>query len=158
MNKDKRLTATCLQCSKEFKYSLSRSTGKYCSNNCCSTHRHSKYVTAWDEGKLPAISTKSGRLHQGIRRILLNSAGNKCSQCGWNEINSTSNNCPLEVDHIDGNSANCDPINLRVLCPNCHSLTPTYRALNRGNGNRSRLSYSKLIPPNPLLLKYTNQI
>ena len=103
-------------------------------------------VTAWNEGKLPAFSTKSGRLHQGIRRILLKSVGNKCSQCGWNEVNSTSNKCPLEIDHIDGNSANCDPTNLRVLCPNCHSLTPTYKALNRGNGNRSRLSYSKLIP------------
>jgi len=34
---------------------------------------------------------------------------------------------PLELDHIDGNSSNNILSNLRLLCPNCHSLTPTYR-------------------------------
>ena len=26
--------------------------------------------------------------------------------------------------------------NLTLLCPNCHSLTPTYRGANKGNGKR----------------------
>jgi len=37
---------------------------------------------------------------------------------------------PLELDHIDGNSSNNILSNLRLLCPNCHALTPTYRGKN----------------------------
>jgi HNH endonuclease len=37
------------------------------------------------------------------------------------------NPIPLELDHIDGNNQNNRLDNLRLLCPNCHSLTPTYR-------------------------------
>lgn len=29
--------------------------------------------------------------------------------------------------------------NLILLCPNCHSLTPTYKALNKGNGRHNRM-------------------
>ena len=37
---------------------------------------------------------------------------------------------PLELDHIDGNPRNNQLANLRLLCPNCHALTPTYRGKN----------------------------
>ncbi len=40
----------------------------------------------------------------------------------------------LEIDHIDGNSDNNSEENLRLVCPNCHSLTSTYCGTNRGNG------------------------
>lgn len=38
---------------------------------------------------------------------------------------------PLELDHIDGNNKNNRLNNLRLLCPNCHALTPTYRGKNK---------------------------
>ena len=41
---------------------------------------------------------------------------------------------PLEIDHVNGNYADNSPANLRLLCPNCHALTPTFKGLNRGNG------------------------
>lgn len=37
---------------------------------------------------------------------------------------------PLEMDHIDGDRFNSLFCNLRLLCPNCHALTPTYRGRN----------------------------
>ena len=45
---------------------------------------------------------------------------------------------PLLADHIDGNWRNNVENNLRLLCPNCDSLSPTYAALNRGNGRKNR--------------------
>lgn len=38
---------------------------------------------------------------------------------------------PLELDHIDGNHQNNALDNLRLLCPNCHALTPTFRGKNK---------------------------
>ena len=46
-------------------------------------------------------------------------------------------NIPLEIEHIDGNALNNKEENLILLCPNCHSLTKTYRGANRGNGKRN---------------------
>lgn len=40
---------------------------------------------------------------------------------------------PLELDHIDGERSNNLLENLRLLCPNCHALTPTYRGRNKRN-------------------------
>ena len=38
---------------------------------------------------------------------------------------------PRELDHIDGNHRNNALDNLRLLCPNCHALTPTFRGKNK---------------------------
>ena len=54
---------------------------------------------------------------------------NKCSECGIIEWNGKQIN--LELDHIDGVRGNHKLNNLRLLCPNCHSHTDTYRNKNR---------------------------
>lgn len=53
----------------------------------------------------------------------------RCSCCGG--IEWLGSLIPLELDHIDGNNKNNSIENLRLLCPNCHALTPTYRGKNK---------------------------
>jgi 5-methylcytosine-specific restriction endonuclease McrA len=53
----------------------------------------------------------------------------KCESCG--RVKWLNNKIPLEVDHINGISNDHRIENLRLLCPNCHALTPTWRGRNR---------------------------
>lgn len=47
-----------------------------------------------------------------------------CSKCQLKEW--LGEPLTVQLDHIDGNRNNCSLINLRWLCPNCHSQTETY--------------------------------
>jgi hypothetical protein len=61
---------------------------------------------------------------------------NKCEICGiecWNN-----KLLSFELDHINGNSRDHRLENLRIVCPNCHSQTETFKGRNRGNGRVGR--------------------
>ncbi len=60
-----------------------------------------------------------------IKKWIKEERGNKCEECGITEW--LGNPISMEVDHIDGNKNNNDLSNLKILCPNCHSQTPTWR-------------------------------
>ena len=74
---------------------------------------------------------------------LLQKCNYKCEKCGWGELNTFTNKVPLQIHHIDGNSENNTESNLQVLCPNCHSLTSTYKGANRNFGRKDRRKYAK---------------
>ena len=50
------------------------------------------------------------------------------------EINPTTGKSPLHIDHVNGDWSDNRELNLQLLCPNCHALTPNYGVLNRGKG------------------------
>lgn len=103
---------------------------KFCGSKCSAQYRSKELINDWLSGNNPG-SQKNGGVKSSIRNYLLELANHSCSECGWNKVNPITNKSPLEVDHIDGDAFNNRPDNLRVLCPNCHSLTSTYKALNK---------------------------
>lgn len=69
--------------------------------------------------------------HRLKRRLI--AAGMKpafCEECGWSK-RTEDGYLPLEIHHINGDPKDNRLVNLQVLCPNCHSLRPHYRARNR---------------------------
>jgi hypothetical protein len=60
-----------------------------------------------------------------------------CEECGWCS-RTEDGYLPLELDHINGDRHDNRLNNLRILCPNCHSLKPTHRGRNqRKSKNKS---------------------
>lgn len=59
----------------------------------------------------------------------------ECIECGlgpkWNDKPLT-----LELDHINGDPCDNRLENLRFLCPNCHTQTPTSKGRNIGRGRK----------------------
>jgi len=111
---------------------------KYCSNACQIEYQYQSYIKKWKAGKVSGLQSL-GIVSRHIKRYLRRKFGNRCCLCGWSEINPKTRQVPLVAHHIDGNWRNNTESNLRLLCPNCDALTPTYAGLNRGNGRRGRV-------------------
>ena len=73
-----------------------------------------------------------------LRQEILTEQNHKCNRCDldkWLEQKLT-----LELEHKDGDNTNNNRDNLEYLCPNCHSLTSTWRGRNKTGTTNKRIS------------------
>ena len=126
----------CLYCGKESTWGCSKEN-KFCSNQC-----QRDYV--WETVSKPKIENGGGG---NLKRYLIEKYGEICSCCGLGNV---WNGKPLvlQLDHIDGDSDNNFPSNIRLLCPNCHTQTSNFGS--KGKGSR----YKKITKRNSYLREY----
>jgi 5-methylcytosine-specific restriction endonuclease McrA len=78
-----------------------------------------------EDGKHPyyqSFKLKNRLIREGVKK-------NVCENCGCSEWQGKQIN--LELHHIDGKRQNHKLSNLKLLCPNCHSQTDSFRAKNK---------------------------
>jgi 5-methylcytosine-specific restriction endonuclease McrA len=125
---------TCLFCNKI----LTKSQTKFCCQDHCNQYKKEENIKKWLNGEDEGWSGTG--IKKFIRTYLLEKNNYKCEKCGWGEKNPFSGLIPLEIHHLDGNYKNNKIENLQVLCPNCHSLTDTYKSMNQ-DSTRDRGEY-----------------
>jgi hypothetical protein len=154
----------CLECNSVYSDLDSRQNRKFCSQSCnatynnkirgCKTHSIKLCICGSETKKkfcsrecynyfvkneiINSIENKENFNERTIKKYLINKYGEKCMECGWNKIHPITGKVPIQLEHIDGNSTNNDLGNLKLLCPNCHSLTETFGALNKRKNERKR--------------------
>lgn len=122
----------CKSCNKVLEGSPSRKSRlggkKYCNNVCQQSFQNVNNRQDFLAGKYIGhlIGFKTGSWQ---RNLLIDIKGYKCRKCGIDSYNGEA--ITLEVNHIDGDAENNSVENLEFLCPNCHSQTPNFRALNK---------------------------
>ena len=121
----------CLHCG-----NLIPNRNEYCDNKCQNDYQVKQRLDEWLSGK--NIFIKGGTsVPPWMRRYMLTESNYKCSCCGWGKTNEFSGLIPLEIDHLDGNAYNNQKENLKVVCPNCHSLTKTYKNIGSRKSTRT---------------------
>lgn len=120
---------TCAQCNA----TLNNPSSRFCSSKCFQEHI---FLTV----TLPKFYNGDSGTNLTIKRCLIHLHGESCVLCEqgpeWNGKPLT-----LQVDHIDGDSDNNLPDNLRLVCPNCHSQLPTSKGNYGVKKHTKRNSY-----------------
>lgn len=156
----------CPKCNVEF--DPGKWNKKYCSRTCANTrlltpevrekirqslkgktHPSHRNVEKWKESIRRSREEKyrnSSFEELGMenkRRRVFEEQGFSCAGCGLNEWRGKP--IVLELEHKDGNHQNNCRENLEGLCPNCHSLTDTWRGRNKEGSLQGKISDDELI-------------
>lgn len=107
--------------------------GKYCSDECYKKHLYEKKTKNWNAkkadiektGMFPVEKPNLETDRKIARKYIEEKTGHVCSICGRSKWNG--NPIPLVVDHSDGNAMNHQVKNLRLVCPNCDAMLPTFK-------------------------------
>lgn len=112
--KRKRIPKICIRCTADFFSSKTWSTRRRYCPACEKTFE--EHDSRWQKKEL---LKERGNTCEGL-----------CKLSDW-----YGQKIPLQLDHIDGDTSNKKKENLRLLCGNCHMLTPTYAGKNAGKAN-----------------------
>lgn len=111
-----------------------RKERKFCSNACQRATERRRHVAEWLASGQAFIDAKPTHY---VRAHIREEQAGRCAVCGlepvWNGAALI-----LVLDHVDGDAENNRRDNLRLVCPNCDSQLPTYKARNKGRGRHSR--------------------
>jgi len=102
---------------------LNKNNFKYCSSKCQSLFRQMEISKKIESGENVTNSA--------LRKYLMLKHDSKCQKCGWGMKNPTSGTVCLDMHHVDGDANNNVLSNVEILCPNCHSLTNTYKRVDK---------------------------
>lgn len=86
------------------------------------TFRHKLEDILVENSSYQSHKLKNRLIKEGLKE-------HKCENC--NNTEWLGQPIPIELHHIDGDDSNNLLENLQLLCPNCHSLTETFRAKNK---------------------------
>jgi hypothetical protein len=120
---------TCKHCSKTCHK-------KFCSHHCQQQEKYVQTIALWQIGKLSGLRGSRKEPARWVYRYMFAKAHGACEHCGWRKKHPVTGQVPLQLHHIDGNFQNTVAANLELLCPNCHSLTTNFGALNKNAGRR----------------------
>jgi hypothetical protein len=126
--------SNCLCCGVRLKGSIS----KFCSGVCQHAYEFDSKYESWLRGV--AITGRGGATTPAaawFKKCVIRRDGYECSVCHISEWQGGL--IGLELEHKNGDSGDNSPENVCLLCPNCHSQTPTFKAKNRGFGRFSRV-------------------
>lgn len=129
----------CPECKKDFTKTFSSTYYiKHFKGHCsveCSRIRNGRKVAK--QSVVDRHQADFDSLHFDTRRkIVIAEQTGICSSCGLSEW--LGKPLTLEIDHINGDHSDHRRENLTGVCPNCHSLTPTWRGRNK----RTRVNVS----------------
>ena len=125
---------TCEVCGKQDRF-----TGKLCSQKCVNDKKRNEKIQEWLNGQNDGRRGKTATAYW-IKTYLIETRGEQCEYCGWSERNPHTGKIPIELSHKNGDFTDNRIENLELICPNCHSLTESYKGANKKSG-RPRSKY-----------------
>jgi len=123
------MKSNCKHCNVEFTWFPSQQSGTFCSRQCSGAY----YSNLNRKNRL----RENTDFQKSTRKYVLEIKGEHCECCGISEWQGAK--LTLQIDHINGNRRDNRIENLRVLCPNCHSQTPTFNSKNVSPDGKKRM-------------------